>query len=346
MRLPLFNLAHVKRLTDDTGMIQHAKYIVPDRKSGYCLDDNARALMLCASAVFLLKDKDAKDLLPVYYSFMHYMQKENGWFRNFLDYKRDFIDEDGSDDSNGRAIWALGCIIWRAPKDSYRSLAVECFRKAMRNIPKLNLRGKAFALLGLSSYLRAYQSDEQAYMMLKDGCGFFVEMYERTKDNSWKWFENIICYDNAIIPMALFNAYSYLKDEKILNCAVESLSFLEDIVFDNGRMSIVGNNGWYKKGGQKPQFDQQPIDAAAMILAFQSAYRTTRDTDYLEKMRVAFDWFLGDNDIGLPLYDSETGGCADGLAKDGVSMNQGAESTISFLMALLAMMEEYEIENV
>ena len=150
MRLPVFDLAHVKRMTDDTGMIQHAKYIVPDRKSGYCIDDNARALMLCASAVYLLKDKEAKELLPVFYSFMHYMQKDDGWFRNFLDYKRDYIDEDGSDDSNGRAIWALGYVIWRAPKDSYRSLAVECFRKALRNIPRLNLRGKAFASLSLS----------------------------------------------------------------------------------------------------------------------------------------------------------------------------------------------------
>jgi glycosyltransferase involved in cell wall biosynthesis len=345
MRLPEFDLTHVKRLTDDTGIIQHSKYIVPDRSTGYCLDDNARALMAVTWAFSLLKSDDAKRLLSVYCSFMNFMQKEDGRFRNFMDYNRNFMDQDGSDDSNGRTIWACGFIIWKSPNESYRSMASECFRKTFGNIPKLNLRGKAFAILGLCAYLRAYQNDEKAFVLLKECSKHLLEAYGRQRKNDWHWFEDILCYDNAVMPMALFNAYQHLKEESVLKTAVESLAFLEKLTFRNGKMSVIGNDGWYRKGHNKAQFDQQPIDAAAMVMAMQSAYRATRDKEYLTRMKEAFDWFMGENDLGMPLYDIETKGCADGLHKSGVSMNQGAESTISFLLALLAMIEEYEIES-
>lgn len=345
MRLPEFDLTHVKRLTDDTGIIQHSKYIVPDRSTGYCLDDNARALMAATWAFSLLKSDDAKRLLSVYCSFMNFMQKEDGRFRNFMDYNRNFMDQDGSDDSNGRTIWACGFIIWKSPNESYRSMASECFRKTFGNIPKLNLRGKAFAILGLCAYLRAYQNDEKAFVLLKECSKHLLEAYGRQRKDDWHWFEDILCYDNAVMPMALFNAYQHLKEESVLKAAVESLAFLEKLTFRNGKMSVIGNDGWYRKGHERAQFDQQPIDAAAMVMAMQSAYRATRDKQYLTRMKEAFDWFMGENDLGMPLYDIETKGCADGLHKGGVSMNQGAESTISFLLALLAMIEEYEIES-
>lgn len=346
LRLPEFDLSHIKRLTDDTGIIQHAKYIVPDRNTGYCLDDNARALMLAAWAYSLLKNEDAKNLLPIYCSFINYMQKDDGRFRNFLDYRRNYLDNDGSDDSNGRAIWACGYTIWKAPNDFYRSMASECFKKTFPNITKLNLRGKAFAILGLCAYLRAYQNDEKAFILLKECVDYLISAYEKNKDEKWKWFEDILCYDNAILPMSLFNAYQHLKDEKILNIAIESLKFLEENSLKGGKLSIIGNNGWYRKGQTRAQFDQQPIDATAFVLAYQSAYRATHDKQYLEKMKISFDWFLGENDLGLSLYDIDTKGCSDGLHKDGISMNQGAESTISFFLALLAMIEEYEIESI
>lgn len=345
MRLPEFDLTHIKRLTDDTGIIQHAKYIVPDRSTGYCLDDNARALMLVVGAFSLLKNEDAKRLLSSYCSFMNFMQKDDGKFRNFLDYNRNFMDQEGSDDSTGRTIWACGYIIWKSPNESYRSMASECFRKTFNNIPKLNLRGKAFAILGLCSYLRAYQNDEKAFVLLKECTKHLLEAYGRKRDDAWHWFEDILCYDNAVMPMALFNAYQHLKEEDVLKTAVESLAFLEKLTFKNGKMSVIGNDGWYSKGKTKAQFDQQPIDAAAMVMALQSAYRATHNKEYLTRMKEAFDWFMGENDLGMSLYDIETKGCADGLHKDGVSMNQGAESTISFMLALLAMIEEYEIES-
>jgi len=343
LREPPFDLTHLKRLTDDTGLIQHAKYIVPDRHTGYCLDDNSRALMLCAWAFFLLQNEGARELTSTYFSFTHFMQNPDGRFRNFLDYQRHFLDETGSDDATGRALWALGYIIWRPPRNAYRSLAYECFQKALPHVRGLNLRGKALAMLGMVSYLRCYQGDERITALLRECADSLVALYKEVSGDDWRWFENIICYDNGIMPMALFQTYSILRDEKYLQIARETLGFLEKIMVHNDRLSIVGSRGWYKRGGVRAQYDQQPIDAAAMVLAYQSAYRVTREKDYLIKMRRAFGWFLGENDMGMSLYDHETKGCADGLLPEGVSLNQGGESTVSFLMALLAMIEEYEI---
>ncbi|HEX7503399.1 MAG TPA: glycosyltransferase [Acidobacteriota bacterium] len=343
LREPPFDLAHLQRLTDDTGLIQHAKYIVPDRHTGYCLDDNSRALMLCAGAYSLLRDEGARSLISTYFSFTHFMQNPNGRFRNFMDYQRHFLDEAGSDDSFGRALWALGYIIWRPPRDAYRSLAFECFQKALPHVRGLNLRGKALAMLGLAAYLRCYQGDESVTAMLRECADHLLAMYRHTAGADWRWFEGIICYDNGIMPMALFQTYALLREDKYLQVARESLEFLEQNMIRAGRLSIIGSNGWYRRGGARAQYDQQPIDATAMVLAYQSAYWVTQDKEYLKKMRLAFGWFLGENDMGMSLYDHETKGCADGLLREGISLNQGGESTVSFLMALLAMIEEYEI---
>jgi glycosyltransferase involved in cell wall biosynthesis len=340
---PPFDLAHLKRLTDDTGLVQHAKYIVPDRHSGYCLDDNSRALMLCAWAFSLMRGEDAKELISTYFSFTHFMQNPDGRFRNFMDYQRHFLDEAGSDDACGRALWALGYIIWRPPRDAYRSLAYECFQKALPHVRGLNLRGKALAMLGLAAYLRCYQGDESVTALLRECADHLLALYKEVASDDWRWFEDIICYDNGIMPMALFQTHALLHDEKYLQVARETLGFLEKNVIQNGRLSIVGSRGWQKRGGPRAQYDQQPIDATAMVLAYQSAYQVTQEKEYLKKMRLAFGWFLGENDMGMSLYDHETKGCADGLLPEGVSLNQGGESTVSFLMALLAMIEEYEI---
>ncbi len=200
-------------------------------------------------------------------------------------------------------------------------------------------------MLGLVSYLRCYQGDESVTAKLRESADYLLDLYRDVSNDDWKWFENIICYDNGIMPMALFQTYSIIREEKYLNVANETLEFLEKHSTHNGRLSIVGSRGWYQRDGEKAKYDQQPIDAAAMVLAYQSAYRVTKDKSYLKKMRKAFGWFLGENDMGMSLYDHETKGCADGLLPEGVSLNQGGESTVSFLMALLAVIEEYEIES-
>jgi len=345
MRIPKFDLTHIKRLTDDTGIIQHCKFIVPDRSSGYCLDDNARALILCAWAAFLLGDEDAKALLPTYCAFVRHMQGKDGSFANFFSYRREIIDEKGSDDSNGRTVWALGYLSWRTRNETLRSFSREMMNNSFRMIPKLNLRGKAFSAIGLACYLRAFGGDERAIELLKNVSSDIAQAYAKSSEKNWQWFENILAYDNAVIPMSLFNAYGILKDESLLKIAEDSLSFLEQNIFRDGKLSIIGNRGWYVKGKESARFDQQPIDVAAVALAMQSAYRVTGDKEYINKMRTAFDWFLGDNDLGIPMFDTGSKGCSDGLMQGGASMNQGAESTISFLMALLAVLEEHEIES-
>jgi len=344
MRLPPCDLTHLKRLTDTTGLIQHAKYIVPDRHTGYCLDDNARALMVTAWAAFLLKSKEARELLSTYFSFTAYMQMPDGRFRNFLDYQRRFTDPVGSDDAIGRAVWALGYVVWRPPRDAYRSFAVECFLKALPNVRKLNLRGKAFSILGLAAYLRSYPGDEKVLALMRNCCQELMDKYAADSSRQWRWIEIVLAYDNATIPLAFLHAYSITKDEGYLRLAEEMLAFLEEVTMSEERLSVVGSDGWYRRGGAKAKFDQQPIDAAAMVLAFQSAYRATKNDNYLKKMKLCFDWFLGENDMGMSLYDEETKGCADGLLPDGVSLNQGGESIVSFLMAQLAMIEE-EADN-
>jgi rhamnogalacturonyl hydrolase YesR len=198
-------------------------------------------------------------------------------------------------------------------------------------------------MLGLAAYLRCYQGDESVSALLRECADNLLALYKQVATDDWRWFEDILCYDNGIMPMALFQTYALLRDEKYLQVAKETLEFLEKTITSNGHLSIVGSRGWYKKNDPKAQYDQQPIDAAAMVLAYQSAYWVTQDKEYLKKMRLAFGWFLGENDMGMSLYDHETKGCADGLLPEGVSLNQGGESTVSFLMALLAMIEEYEI---
>ncbi len=223
LREPPFDLAHLKRLTDDTGLIQHAKYIVPDRHTGYCLDDNSRALMLCAGAYSLLRDEDAKALISTYFSFTHFTQNPDGRFRNFMDYQRHFLDEVGSDDSFGRALWALGYIIWRPPRDAYRSLAFECFQKALPHVRGLNLRGKSLAMLGLAAYLRCYQGDESVTALLRECADYLLALYKEVASDDWRWFEDIICYDNGIMPMALFQTYALLREDNYLQVAKETL---------------------------------------------------------------------------------------------------------------------------
>ena len=177
------------------------------------------------------------------------MQNPDGRFRNFMDYQRHFLDEAGSDDSFGRALWALGYIIWRPPRDAYRSLAFECFQKALPHVRGLNLRGKSLAMLGLAAYLRCYQGDESVTALLRECADYLLALYKDVAGDDWRWFEDIICYDNGIMPMALFQTYALLREDKYLQVARETLEFLEKNLIHDGRLSIIGSNGWYKRGG-------------------------------------------------------------------------------------------------
>jgi glycosyltransferase involved in cell wall biosynthesis len=344
--LPDFTLAHIKRLTDDTGIVQHAKYGIPNLKEGYCLDDNARALLMTAMAHFKNKTNDTAKLMPVYLSYIHYMQNENGSFRNFLSFNRNYLDKTGSEDSFGRTIWALGFLIYGFPKDSYHLLGLDIFMKSLPFFKKLiHLRGIANTIIGMSYYLKRFPEDRTARDTMHELTYKLINIYNAGKSAGWNWFEDILTYDNAIIPLSIFHSAEVFGDEAILKTAVESSAFLESVTMKNAYLKPVGSNKWFRKGGACSGFAQQSIDTMGMVLLFFKAYEVTRDKKYLDKMFISHMWYLGKNELSLPVYDHETGGCNDGLEEYGLNNNQGAESTISYLISHLTVMNAFEHEH-
>jgi glycosyltransferase involved in cell wall biosynthesis len=341
--LPPFFLDHIKRMTDDTGIIQHAKFGIPNLKEGYCLDDNARALLMVLMAYRQMKLPLALELMPIYLSYIHYMQNEDGSFRNFLSFRRDFLDERGSEDSFGRAIWSLGYLLGNAPNDAYYQSAKQIFFDAVPNFEKLqSIRSIANTIIGTSYYLKSNPQDEAINGVLALLTAKLVNQYKQNKTENWHWFEELLAYDNAILPLSLLHAASILNDEDIHNTATESMQFLSDITLKDGFLSLVGNEKWYVKNGTSSMYAQQPLDALAMVLMFHQAFHLTKDKTYLNKLYSSFMWFLGENDMRMCLYDFETKGCCDGLESYGVNRNQGAESTLSYLVAHLTMLQAFD----
>ncbi len=337
--LPELRLDHLVRMTDDTGIIQHATYSVPARRSGYCVDDNARALIVAVHADRLQGSADTRALVTTYLSYLCASQNTDGGFRNFMSYGRVLESAAPSDDCIGRAIWALGVTAALAEDEGCRLLAREMLQRALPHARALGPRGTAQAALGLVSLLAADPESMEARGMLD---ALVVKLIDRYRDNAtsdWRWFEPTLTYDNAILPLALFAAYGVTGERASLRDARESLEFLEEVCFEGDRLQLVGNTGWHSYGGDKAWADEQAIDAAAFVLAFRCAYLVTHDRHYLRRMRESFAWFLGANRLGLPLYDFTTGGCRDGMGVSQINRNQGAESTICFLMALLKMLE-------
>jgi glycosyltransferase involved in cell wall biosynthesis len=337
--LPELCLDHLRRMTDDTGIIQHATYSVPARRSGYCIDDNARALIVAVQADRLQASADTRRLVTIYLSYLYGSQESDGSFRNFMSYQRVLESAQPSDDCIGRAIWALGVTVDLAVDEGCRQLAREMLERALPHTRELGPRGTALAALGLVNFLTAFPGSGEIRSILDGLVRKLTDRYRENASNDWRWFEATLTYDNAILPLALFAAYGVTGDRVALRDARESLEFLEEVCFDGDRLQLVGNTEWHSRGGTKSSADEQAIDAAAFVLAFRCAYVVTKDRHYLRRMRDAFAWFLGINRLGVALYDFGTGGCFDGLGPSRRNENQGAESTICFLMALLKMLE-------
>lgn len=341
--LPPFSLSHISRLTDDTGIIQHAKFGIPNLKEGYCLDDNARALLMVLMAYSQMKDMQALELSPIYLSYIHYLQNTDGTFRNFLSFSRNFLDEVGSEDSFGRTIWALGYLLGNAPNDAYYQTGRLVFFNAAPNFEKLkSIRGIANTMIGISYYLKTNPSDDSMTERLRNMAFTLVKHYEENKSVDWKWFESLLAYDNGILPLALLHSAEILNDDRITKTALESMDFLTSHTLKDNYLSIIGNEKWYKKEGERSVFAQQPIDAMATVLMYHQAFHLTRDKDYLSKLYTSFLWFLGENDLRMSLYDFETKGCCDGFENYGVNRNQGAESSLAYLISHLTVLQAYE----
>jgi glycosyltransferase involved in cell wall biosynthesis len=346
-QLPELKLSHVNALTDDTGMLQHAIFTIPNRAEGYTTDDNARALIFTVLLNQLgvestsLSAAANPDWAFRYMAFLeHAFNPRLKRFRNFLGYDHQWLEEQGSEDSHGRALWALGTLLGRSGNPGLRGAAGRLFEFSVPAVVEFHSpRACAYALLGIQEYLHSYAGDRDAQRVRSALGQRLLDMYESVHRPEWKWFEDVVAYGNARLPQALLLAGSACGNEPMISAGLDSLEWLMETQHcpANGHFVPIGSEGFYRQGGEQARFDQQPVEAAGAVSACLQAYRVTGDDRWRVDAWSAFNWFLGDNDLQLPLYDSATGGCRDGLHPDRANQNQGAESTLSFLMALLEM---------
>jgi glycosyltransferase involved in cell wall biosynthesis len=338
---PGWRLDHLVRMTDGTGMFQHATYTIPNFAEGYCTDDNARALLLTV----LLEDlgQDGPLLRRIATTYAAFLQaafdRSRRRFRNFLDFDRRWLEEVGSDDCQGRALWALGACVGRSKRPDLPSWAASHFELALPAVPEMTSpRAWAFALLGIHEYLRRFSGDRLTGQVRDALTARLVGLFDQTATSDWSWFEEVVSYDNARLPHALIASGHEGGDSRAVEVGLRALGWLVQVQrAPQGHFRAIGCNGFYRKGQEPARFDQQPIEASATVSACLEAYRVTQELSWLNEARSAFEWFLGRNDLGHELYDPATGGCCDGLQEDRVNRNQGAESTLSFLLALAEM---------
>ena len=335
--LPPLKLDHLRHMTDETGMLQHSIFTVPNYREGYTTDDNARALMVSA----LLEEAGsgvAFDLASRYLAFVWYaFNTETGRFRNVMDYQRRWLEDNISDDSHGRTLWSLGTVLGRSSSHALHNMAGWMFEQALPAILNTTSpRAWAFSLIGIHEYLRCFAGDTKANRVREELAGRLLTMYQTIRADEWRWFENELTYCNAALSHALIMSGKWIPNPAMMEAGLESLQWLADLQrADGGYFVPIGSNGFYKKGGERARFDQQPVEAQAMVSACLEAYKITGDKRWHKEARRAFEWFLGRNDLSIPIYDPTTGGCRDGLHPDRPNENQGAESTLAFLQALL-----------
>lgn len=341
--LPPLLLDHVERMSDGTGIFQHAIFNVPNFHEGYCTDDNARAFILCNLLDELGDLPPSKDLGKLATNYLAFLAAaldyESGRFRNFMSHGRQWLEDAGSEDSHARALWATGTGAGRARSAGHRKLSSQLFEKG---IPVMGTftspRAWTFSLLGIHEYLRSHPDNPEIHTMLELLAGKLVSLWKQCATEDWPWFEESVTYDNARICQALILSGQSIPDPEPLNIGLKSLRWLTSIqTTQAGHFRPIGSNGFFHKDGARADFDQQPVEAQAMVSACYEAFRATKDPKWSKEAKRAFEWFLGRNDLGVPLYDFATGGCSDGLHADRISENQGAESTLAFHLSLAEM---------
>jgi uncharacterized protein YyaL (SSP411 family) len=324
-------LTHLKRLTTKDGLVQHADKEVPDPSFGYSIDDNARALIVCLWHYRQFQDPSVLQLAEIYFSYIERVEKEGGSFHNFLSFAETVLDSEGSEDSIGRAIWALGEVISCLPGSEMAEKATAMLNRTSieKHIAHPHLRTKAYISLGL---IAAGKDGEARRWMDK-----LAESYKLNAEPGWQWFEDGLFYANGILPYAIAKAAAASEDKGLKEIASQSFDWLDQVSREKDLPSPIGQNGWYKKGEEKALYDQQPLEAADMVLAASQLYIVTKQDRYLQVALEWMSWYYGHNSLGKPLINERTGGIYDALTPGGVNENQGAESIVTFLMAQLAL---------
>jgi glycosyltransferase involved in cell wall biosynthesis len=338
--LPHLNLSHLKRLTDSTGLIQHAYYTVPNYREGYSIDDSARGLMM---TVYLDEQGEdgsgeGQELASCYLAFIcDAFNPKTSRFRNFMSYDKRWLEKAGSEDCHGRALLGLGTVIGRSSDAGLRGAAGQVFELALPSVAEFTSpRAWAFTLLAITEYLKRYEGDRVVRTLRDELSDRLVALYRKFSSKDWPWYEDRLTYCNATLPHALLMSGKAMSRDDMVETALQSLKWLAILQRSaQGHFVPIGSNGFYIRGGERARFDQQPVEAYTMVSACLAAQTATGDPWWGTQAQLAFDWFLGSNDLGLSLYDPESGGCRDGLHSDRCNQNQGAESTLAFWMAML-----------
>ncbi|MFC1858230.1 glycosyltransferase family 4 protein [Thermodesulfobacteriota bacterium] len=346
--LPEIKLDHLKAFTDDTGILQHANYTIPDRSHGYCVDDNARALLVAAMGQkYLPTNGLGLDFLSGHYlGFLLYaFNEKNGRFRNFMTYSRQWMEEIGSEDAHGRALWCLGKAVAFLQNPGHLAMSTTLFKKALRAGENFHSpRAIAFCLVGMNAYLDKFSGDSDVRRIREVLADRLFDQFKHNATDDWPWLENALNYANGKLPHALLLSGHRMQRNDMIALGLNSLKWLITIQTDDNHFVPIGSNGWYEKDGPRTRFDQQPIEANTMVEACVQAFNVTRDKSWFDNAVMCFNWFLGHNDLNMPLYDPKTGGCRDGLMADGINQNEGAESSLAWLISLMTLQKLYADE--
>ncbi len=340
IEIPEPSLAHLKNLTDNTGLYQHARHTIPYREEGYCTDDNARAVIVATKYYARYSEPQALELFNTYLSFLLHSQNNDGSVKNLMSFERTWLKDEPGNDALGRVLWALGIVMAEPPSPVYLPTVKDCFDSSVRFVEKQYQKGTAYSILGMSNYLRRFPDAGDIKKQMETAADSLIAEYEQNRSPDWQWFDGILTYDNAILPYAMFVAgFTIGVGDKYLEVAEKTCEFLLANTFNGRYFSFIGCQGWYERGGTRAKFDQQPIEVASTVMMLRAAYDATGNDRYLILQRKAFEWFLGENDLHIPLYNFRTKGCSDGLMSDSINPNQGAESTLSFLLSLLSIVD-------
>jgi glycosyltransferase involved in cell wall biosynthesis len=344
-RVPVVNLDHIKRMTTDFGMYQFCVINQPDVDSGYTLDDNARAMVAMCQHYALTNNEEDLKYINIYYNFIEFCLQSEGYFLNYVDENRNFTEQNYQTnlaDSNGRAIWALGFLISMSnilPKELIDDAQLT-MQAALSKVHKIHsTRAMAFIIKGLY-YRNIENKSSQDIDLIKELTNRLVQMYRHEAEKDWDWFESYLTYGNSILPEALLCAYMATGEVLYKDIAKKTFDFLLSKIYKENRIKVISNKGWSQKGDNLDQIvigGEQPIDVSYTILALNKFYEVFKDETYKQKLDIAFDWFLGNNHLEQIIYNPCTGGCYDGLEENSVNLNQGAESTVSYLMARLTL---------